>query len=211
MAFQNSASLRCFSLNENQRAGQESAFMFGSGKPVPMAKFHIQEVFTETIPHKLEAVHPTAAVQSSKFNYASNTNSSNLKVTAIPKPSILIKEVLNICDEQPTAVKRHKTHESNNTKSAVGPVLSKSAKSNHQSSALTGRLANSVEQILVEAGACWATFASYMTTQADSVSILQSLQVAQLKQIMKMNSKGSKVSGTKVELIERIVELLKAR
>jgi hypothetical protein len=49
-----------------------------------------------------------------------------------------------------------------------------------------------------------------MSVHADAATILQPLQVAQLKQIVKMNPKGSKVSGTKNELVERIVAMLKA-
>jgi hypothetical protein len=69
---------------------------------------------------------------------------------------------------------------------------------------------NTLERLLLEAGICWANFASFMSIQVDASTILQPLQVAQLKQIVKMNPKRTKVSGTKNDLVERIVAMLKA-
>ena len=48
-----------------------------------------------------------------------------------------------------------------------------------------------------------------MASQKDGIAILQTLQVAQLKQVVKMNPKSSKISGTKNELVERIAALLR--
>ena len=206
-SFQSISSLNCFPLNEsnrNQEICQDSVFVFGSGRPfVPTASNLVHEIDVVTSAHESSPV----GVQMSVIP---KMQSGNLKVPFFTKPPIATSKRINTPEEEVSkTVKKPKKQDSDKPKSTVAPALTKT-KACDQTIGISTTPANSVERLLLEAGVCWANFASFMSNQADAAIILQPLQVAQLKQIVKMNPKGSKVSGTKNELVDRIVAMLKA-
>ncbi len=178
--------------------------MFGSGRPfVPTASNLVREIEVETSAQQSSPV----GVQPSVIP---QMHSGNLKIPIFTKPSIATSKRINTSEQEVSkTVKKPKKQDSDNPKSTVAPALTK-PKACDQTIGVFTTPANGVERLLLEAGVCWANFASFMSNQADAAIILQPLQVAQLKQIVKMNPKGSKVSGTKNELVDRIVAMLKA-
>jgi hypothetical protein len=176
-------------------------FMFGSGRPVPKASVHLQDVVAIT--HQ-----PIPAVL--ELPAVSQVPLAALKIPMFSKPSAATKRNIMPVEEVSSTIKKHKKQDPDKSKQAAAPVLIKCVKDNDPSGKASSNSINSIEKLLLEAGFCWSTFASFMSVHADAATILQPLQVAQLKQIVKMNPKGSKVSGTKNELVERIVAMLKA-
>jgi len=158
----------------------------------------------------------------------SSVPAAALKIPVFSKPflSIATKHSIKNDEDATATVKKPKKQASaseqtqprasEQTQPTPAPPPTKVAKANNQSKPSNlnppGGASNSgisVEKLLLEAGVCWATFASFMASQKDGIAILQTLQVAQLKQVVKMNPKSSKISGTKNELVERIAALLR--
>ena len=198
-------------LIEKQDTRQESVFMFGSGRPVPKSSSHVNECAAEIIT-------PQPSPAAVKISIIPQVPTAALKIpVSSSKPSIAIKHSIKLNDETTTTttVKKQKKQAPSEAQPIVAPVPAKVAKVSDQSKTTKpdlslGVAVKSVEKLLLEAGICWAMFASFMASHTDAITILQPLQVAQLKQIVKMNPKGSKISGTKSELVERIAALLKA-
>jgi hypothetical protein len=216
--FHTTVELSCFPLNdliEKQDTRQESVFMFGSGRPVPKSSSHVNECAAEIITPQPS---PAAVKISIIPQVQSSVPAAALKIPVFSsKPSIAIKHSIKLNDETTTTttVKKQKKQAPSEAQPIVAPVPAKVAKVSDQSKTTKpdlslGVAVKSVEKLLLEAGICWAMFASFMASHTDAITILQPLQVAQLKQIVKMNPKGSKISGTKSELVERIAALLKA-
>lgn len=213
--FHTTVELSCFPLNdliEKQDTRQESVFMFGSGRPVPKSSSHVNECAAEIIT-------PQQSPAAVKISIIPQVPTAALKIPVFSsKPSIAIKHSIKLNDETTTTTtvkKQKKQAPSEQAQPIVAPVPAKVAKVSDQSKTTKpdlslGVAVKSVEKLLLEAGICWAMFASFMASHTDAITILQPLQVAQLKQIVKMNPKGSKISGTKSELVERIAALLKA-
>ncbi len=205
-SFQHTANLHCFPLHElqeNMHLNQNSAFMFGSGRPVPKANVHLHECDAATITHQ----HCTAIVQAQQK--VPQAPSVVLKIPVFTRPSIAtIATKRNIIPEEVSStIQKKKKQDPDNSRQAVASVR---ASESRGKATFTSNSENSVERLLLQADICWSAFASFMSVQEDATATLLPLQVAQLKQILKMNPKGSKVSGTKNELMERIVAMLKA-
>jgi hypothetical protein len=208
-SFQHTTSLNCFPLHglpDTPHANQDSVFMFGSGRPVPKASVHLPECDVIAITNQ-----PSPVIYTHVSERVSQVPAAALKIPVFTKPLIAPKRNITSVDEVSATVKKPKKQDPEKSKKVVTSVLTKAVKDGNTSIAATNTtFGDSLERLLLEAGVCWSTFASFMSVHSDATTILQPLQVAQLKQIVKMNPKGSKVSGTKNELIERIVAMLKA-
>ncbi len=180
-------------LNGNQNSNQDSIFMFGNGVPVPNSIIPVQR-------DPVTVCQPCCVVVQTPIVHA--VSPATLKIPVFTKPMVTTKHIITHDEEVSTTSKKQKKQDTDKSKKPVATAITNIAKA-------TTNAVNSVDLLLLEAGVCWATFASFMSNH-DASLILQPLQVAQLKQIVKMNPKGAKVSGTKNELVERIVAMLKA-
>jgi hypothetical protein len=204
--FQSSSKLSCFPLNElngDQSSNQDSIFVFGNGRPVPKATVLVQQCDPVTISQPSSASVQTPIVHS--------VTAATLKIPVFTKQAVATKHNIIHDEEVSTTTKKHKKPDIDKSKKkSVDTAITTLAKVSSTCGGAATNAVNSVDLLLLEAGVCWAMFASFMSNHSDTALILQPLQVAQLKQIVKMNPKGAKVSGTKIELVERIVAMLKA-
>ena len=203
--FQSTSNLSCFSLNElneNQNSNQDSVFMFGNGRPVPKATILVPQCDPVTISQPSSASVQTAIVHS--------VSAATLKIPVFTKQAVATKHNIILDEELSTTTKKQKKQDTDKSKKkSVDTAITNVAKVSGTCGGATTNAVNSVDALLLEAGVCWAMFASFMSNH-DAALILKPLQIAQLKQIVKMNPKGAKVSGTKIELVERILAMLKA-
>ncbi len=175
--------------------------MFGCGKHVPKV---------ENFAHEIDAVTFTnqTSIAKARIFAIPPVPSDSLKIPVFTKLLITASKRTDFSEiEVSKTVKKPKKQDKSISEDA--PDLTKSNSIDH-TGGVAKPPANPLERLLLEAGVCWANFASFMSIQADAKNILQPLQVAQLKRIVKLNPKGSKMSGTKSELVERIVDMLKA-
>jgi hypothetical protein len=176
-------------------------FMFGNGRPVPKATVLVQQCDPVTISQPSSASVQTPIVHS--------VSAATLKIPVFTKQAVATKHTIIQDEEVSTTTKKQKKQDKSQKKSADTAITNLAKVSSTCDGATTNGV-KSVDLLLLEAGVCWAMFASFMSNHSDAALILQPLQVAQLKQIVKMNPKGAKISGTKIELVERIVAMLKA-
>ena len=195
--------MSCFplnELNENQNSNQDSVFMFGNGRPVPKATMQCDPDVTISQPS-------SASVQTPIVH---SVSAATLKIPVFTKQAVATKHNIILDEELSTTTKKQKKQDTDKSKKkSVDTAITHVAKVSGTCGGATTNAVNSVDALLLEAGVCWAMFASFMSNH-DAALILKPLQIAQLKQIVKMNPKGAKVSGTKVELVERILAMLKA-